>query len=211
MNVHVLPGGPIATNAYLLTQPATGEAVLVDAPEGTWERVRPILASEGVRLSALWLTHGHWDHTQGAAEVVRASGAPVSAHRADRPMIETPEVMRPLLLPGLEIEPVKVDHWLEDGAVVPALGEEVEVGHAPGHSPGSLIFYFPRAGAAFAGDVLFQGNVGRTDLPGGSPEELERSIRSRLYTRPDATTVFPGHGAPTTVGEEKESNPYVRG
>lgn len=211
MNVHILPGGPIATNAYLLTEPSTGEAVLVDAPEGTWERIRPILAREGARLSALWLTHGHWDHTQGAAEVVRASGAPVSAHRADRPMIETPEVMRPLILPGLIIEPVAVDHWLEDGAVVPALGEQVEVGHAPGHSPGSLVFYFPRAGTVFAGDVLFLGNVGRTDVPGGSFELLERSIRTRLFTRPDATTVFPGHGPSTTIGQEKESNPYVGG
>ncbi len=211
MNVHVLPGGPIQTNAYLLTEPKTGEAILVDAPEGTWARIQPILKKEQCRLTAVWLTHGHWDHTQGAAEVVRGSGAPVYAHRDDQPLIETPEVMRPLLLPGLEIEPVTVDHWVEDGAAVAALGERVGISHVPGHSAGSIQFHFPGAGAVFAGDVLFRGAVGRTDLPGGDPDTLEDSIRSRLYTLPDTTTVFPGHGGPTTIGEEKANNPYVRG
>lgn len=209
VNVHVLPAGPIQTNAYLLTEPRTGEAVLVDAPEGVWPKAEPILKREGCRLSSLWLTHGHWDHTQGAAEVVRKSRAQVCAHRADQPLIETPEVMRPLLPPGLKIEPVKVDRWLADGETIDALGEKVGVGHVPGHCPGSLVFYFPGEGAAFAGDALFRGGVGRTDLPGGSFEQLEQSIRTRIYSLPDKTAVFPGHGGPTTVGDEKESNPYV--
>jgi hydroxyacylglutathione hydrolase len=210
VNVHVLPAGPIQTNAYLLTEPRTGEAVLVDAPEGVWQRAEPILAREGCRLSSLWLTHGHWDHTQGAAEVVRKSGARVFAHRADRPLIETPEVMRPLVLPGLRLEAVKVDRWLEDGDTIDALGEKVRVGHVPGHCPGSLVFFLPGKGAAFAGDALFRGGVGRTDLPGCSFEELEKSIRTRIYSLPDETAVFPGHGGPTTVGEEKVGNPYVQ-
>jgi hydroxyacylglutathione hydrolase len=211
VNVHVLSGGPILTNAYLLTELKSGEAILIDAPEGTWEQVEPILQMDHCRLAAVWLTHGHWDHTQGAAEVVRKTGVPVYAHRDDQPLIETPEVMRPLILPGLVIEPVKVDHWLEDGAAIQALGERVGISHVPGHSAGSIQFHFPGAGAVFAGDVLFQGNVGRTDLPGGSAATLEASIRSRLYTLPDTTTVFPGHGGPTTIGDEKENNPYVRG
>jgi glyoxylase-like metal-dependent hydrolase (beta-lactamase superfamily II) len=211
VNVHVLPAGPIQTNAYLLTAPSTGEAVLVDAPDGVWARVEPLLAGEGCRLTRLWLTHGHWDHTQGAAEVVRRTGAEVSAHRADRPLIETPEVMRPLLIPGLTVEPVAVDRWLEDGDTVDALGERVRVRHVPGHCPGSLMFYFAGAGAAFVGDALFSGGVGRTDLPGGDFRQLEHSIRSRIYTLPGPTTVFPGHGEPTTVGEEKAHNPYVSG
>jgi len=211
VNVHILPGGPIETNAYLLTEPASGEAILIDAPEGTWAEVEPILGSEGVKLQALWLTHGHWDHTQGAAEVVRQAKVPVYAHRDDQPLIETPEVMRPLILPGLEIEPVTVDHWLEDGASLPALGETVAVRHVPGHSPGSLLFHFPRAAAAFVGDVLFRGNVGRTDLPAGSFADLERSIRERVYPLPPATAVYPGHGGPTSVGAERATNPYVRG
>ena len=211
VNVHVLPAGPIQTNAYLVTDPSTGETVLIDAPEGVWSQVEPILRKEGCRLSALWLTHGHWDHTQGAAEVARKSGAPIYAHRADRPLIETPEVMKPLLMPGLVVEPAKVDRWLEDGDTLDVLGEKVQVSHVPGHCPGSLMFYFPRASASFAGDALFKGSVGRTDLPGGDFGQLEKSIRTRIYTLPDGTAVFPGHGGPTTVGEEKANNPHVRG
>jgi hydroxyacylglutathione hydrolase len=211
VNVHVLPAGPIETNAYLLTQPSTGDAVLVDAPEGIWAKVEPILKKEGCRLSALWITHGHWDHTQGAAEVVRKSGAKVIAHAADRLLIETPEVMRPLILPGLVVEPTKVDRWVQDGETVDGVGEKARVSHVPGHSEGSVMFYLPGARAAFGGDALFRGSVGRTDLPGGDAALLEKSIRTRIYTLPDETTVFPGHGGPTTVGQEKGTNPHVRG
>jgi len=205
----VLPAGPIQTNAYLLTDASTGRAVLVDAPEGVWSQVEPILEKEGCRLTALWITHGHWDHTQGAAEVARKSGAPVLAHRDDRPLIETPEVMRPLMLPGLRVEPCKVSRWLEDGETLDALGEKVGVSHVPGHAPGSLMFYFPKAAAAFVGDALFRGSIGRTDLPGGDFAQLEKSIRSRIYALPEETTVFPGHGGVTTVGDERRGNPYV--
>jgi hydroxyacylglutathione hydrolase len=211
VNVHVLTSGPIPTNAYLLTAPAKGEAVLVDAPEHVWALAEPILKKEGCRLTELWLTHGHWDHTQGAAEVVAKAGARVLAHEADRPLIETPEVMRPLLLPGITVEPVKVDRWLADGETLEVLGETVAVSHVPGHSFGSLMFHFARPAAAFSGDVLFRRGVGRTDLPGGDFDTLEQSIRSHLYSLPDSTAVYPGHGGPTTVGEEKSENPYVSG
>jgi hydroxyacylglutathione hydrolase len=210
VNVHVLTSGPVQTNAYLLTEPSLGEAVLVDAPEAVWSLAEPILKAEGCRLTGLWLTHGHWDHTQGAAEVVRRTGAGVYAHVADRMMIETPEVMRPLILPGVVVEPVKVDRWLEDGETVAALGHAVAIRHVPGHSPGSILFYFAGQGAAFGGDALFHENVGRTDLPGGDFGQLEDAIRSRIYTLPGATTVFPGHGGPTTVAHEKAHNPHVR-
>ena len=209
VSVHVLPAGPIETTAYLLPEPATGEAILIDAPDGVWAPVERLLRAENCRLVGLWLTHGHWDHTQGAAEVVRRTGARVLAHRDGRRLIETPEVMRALLMPGLVVEPAKVDQWIDDGQTMDALGESVRVGHVPGHCPGSLMFYFPRLGAAFVGDALFRGGVGRTDLPGGDFAELERSIRSRIYTLPESTTVYSGHGEPTSVGEEKAHNPYV--
>ena len=211
MKVHALPAGPIPTNAYLLTDAARGEAVLVDAPAGIWGRVGPILAREGCRLTLLLLTHGHWDHTQGAAEIVRSTRARVFAHEDDRVLYEHPEVMLPLSLPGIELEPVGVDRWLSDGESIDVLGEKVTVGHVPGHCPGSLSFYFPREGAVFSGDALFRGSVGRTDLPGGDFGRLRESIRTRLFSLPDATTVYPGHGGPTTVGEEKAHNPHVGG
>jgi glyoxylase-like metal-dependent hydrolase (beta-lactamase superfamily II) len=211
MHIHVLPAGPIQTNAYLLTEPARGEAVLIDAPGGVWAEVEPILRKEKCRLVELWLTHGHWDHMQGGAEVVRATGARVRAHAADRPLIETPEVMKRFMMPGQELEPVKVDAWLQPGETLAALGLTFEVRHVPGHCPGNVLFYIESGGLAFVGDALFAGSVGRTDLPGGDFMTLEKSIRSQIYTLPDETRVFPGHGPDTTVGEEKRSNPYVAG
>ncbi|MBA4138119.1 MAG: MBL fold metallo-hydrolase [Opitutus sp.] len=209
MKIHVLPSGPIETIGYLLTEPKTGEAVLVDAPEDVWEKVQPILAKEGCRLTELWLTHGHWDHTQDAAKIKRASGATVRAHRADTALIETPEVMKAFLMPGIELEGVKIDAFLEGGDKLTALGRTFEVRHVPGHCPGNVLFFQPEAKAALVGDALFNGGVGRWDLPGGDFDVLAKSIREQIYTLPDDTVVLPGHGPRTTVGDEKESNPFV--
>jgi glyoxylase-like metal-dependent hydrolase (beta-lactamase superfamily II) len=184
--------------------------VLIDAPEGVWAEVGPVLEREKCRLTDLWITHGHWDHVQGAAEVVRATGARVTAHKADQRLIETPQVMSAYLAPGTRLEPVKVDVWLNPPQRFQALGTEVEVRHVPGHCPGNVLFYFERFGAAFVGDALFRGSIGRTDLPGGGFEMLATSIRTQIYTLPDATVVYSGHGPETTVGEEKEGNPHVR-
>jgi len=209
MNLYVLPAGPIQTNAYLLTAPERGEAVLIDAPGGVWALVKPILDQEKCRLVELWLTHGHWDHTQGAAEVVRATGAKVRAHVDDRAMIETPEVMSRFLGSGITLEPVKVDHWVQPGERLGAIGAPAEVRHVPGHCPGNVLFYFFDAKWAFVGDALFNGSVGRTDLPGGDFKKLENSIRQQIYTLPPETIVYAGHGLKTTVGAEMAGNPYV--
>jgi glyoxylase-like metal-dependent hydrolase (beta-lactamase superfamily II) len=211
VNLHVLPAGPIQTNAYLLTAPERGEAVLIDAPGEVWADVGPILTSEKCKLTELWLTHGHWDHTQGGAEVVRESGAKVRAHRDDQVLIETPQVMSAFLERGIKLEPIKVDCWLAHGELLTALGLTVEVRHVPGHCPGNVLFYLEKAAAAFVGDALFNGSIGRTDLPLGNHEQLLQAIRAQIYTLPGATTVFPGHGEPTTVEREMKTNPYVRG
>jgi glyoxylase-like metal-dependent hydrolase (beta-lactamase superfamily II) len=210
VKVHILPAGPIQTNAYLLTDSLSGTAVLIDAPGRVWAQVEPILKSEGCRLSELWLTHGHWDHTQGGAEVVAASKAAVRAHEADRPLIETPELMSPFLPPGFLLEAISVDHWLQAGETLAAVGTQAEVRHVPGHCPGNVLFYFQDSGEAFVGDALFNGSVGRTDLPGGDFPTLEKSVREQIYTLPQSTVVYPGHGQETTVGEEKVHNPYIR-
>jgi glyoxylase-like metal-dependent hydrolase (beta-lactamase superfamily II) len=116
----------------------------------------------------------------------------------------------------LGLQPVKVDLWVAQGDKIAALGVEVEVRHVPGHCPGNVLFYFAgnkdkkAAGAAFVGDALFAGSIGRTDLPGGSMEQLAHVIREQIYTLPDDTLVFPGHGPRTSVGVEKRTNPYVR-
>ena len=209
MKIHVLPSGPIQTNGYLLTEPGTGEAVLIDAPGGIMEKIRPRLAADGCKLTELWLTHGHWDHMQDGALVKRETGVTVRAHRADQPLIETPEIMEGFMGQKLGLEGVKVDAWVEQGGKLTALGREFEVRHVPGHCPGNVLFYCAAAKAAFVGDALFNGGVGRWDLPGGDYEMLARSIREQIYTLPDDTVVFPGHGPRTTVADEKTGNPYV--
>jgi glyoxylase-like metal-dependent hydrolase (beta-lactamase superfamily II) len=210
VKIHVLPSGPIQTIGYLLTDSRLGEAVLVDAPGDILAKIQPVLAKEGCVLKELWLTHGHWDHTQASATVKRETGALVRAHRADRELIETPELMEEFMGAKLGLEPVAVDAWVEQGDRLKALGREFEVRHVPGHCPGNVLFYEPRAKAALVGDALFNRGVGRWDLPGGNFEVLAQSIREQIYTLPEDTVVFPGHGPRTTVGEEKAGNPYVR-
>lgn len=209
MKIHVLPSGPIQTIGYLLTDAALGEAVLIDAPGGILEKIQPLLAAQGCTLRELWLTHGHWDHTQDSAKVKRALGCKVRAHRDDRALIETPEIMEEFMGARMGLEPVKVDAFVQQDEKLTALELEFEVRHVPGHCPGNVLFYSPAARVAFVGDALFKDGVGRWDLPGGSFDVLAKSIRGQIYTLPDATIVFPGHGPRTTVGEEKSGNPYV--
>lgn len=209
MKIHVLPSGPIQTIGYLLTDASRGEAVLVDAPEEIWEKIQPILQQERCTLRELWLTHGHWDHTQDAAKIKRATNVTVRAHADDRELIETPEVMRAFLMPGVNVAGVKIDAFVQPGERLHALGRAFEVRHVPGHCPGNVMFYQAEAKAAFVGDALFNGGVGRWDLPGGDFDVLERSIREQIYTLPADTIVFPGHGPRTTVAAEKTGNPFV--
>ncbi len=210
MNLYPIPAGPIQTNAYLLTAPERGEAVLIDAPGGIWGLIAPQLAEEGVTLTALWLTHGHWDHMQGAAEVIRQAGPRVLAHADDRMLFETPQIQEGFMGESLGLEAVAVDQWVAHGDTLEALGLPVDVRHVPGHCPGNVMFVLPTAGAAFVGDAIFAGSIGRTDLPGGSMAELEKSIREQIYTLPDEMVLLPGHGPATSVGNEKQGNPYVR-
>lgn len=211
MKLHVIPSGLIQTNAYLLTDSERNEALLIDAPGEIWEKVKPILARENCQLGALWITHGHWDHTQGAAEVVRETGARVLAHLDDKIMIETPEIMKRFMDFEMKLEPVTVDQWVSPGDVLEAFGTKIEVRHVPGHCPGNVLFYFASTGAAYVGDALFKGSIGRTDLPGGDFAQLERAIREQIYTLPAKTIVYPGHGPETTVEAERATNPYVSG
>jgi hydroxyacylglutathione hydrolase len=215
MNVLVLPTGPLQTNAYLLTVPARKEAVLIDAPLGVWPVAQSILKREGCALTELWLTHGHFDHMEGGAEVLKVNpGLVVRAHPADRHLYEQPERMRwfiEMFLPGHPlIEPVHATDWVQQGTRFSALGMEVEVRHVPGHADGNVVFYLPDARTAFVGDSIFAGGVGRTDLPGGSFDVLAAAIKAQLFTLDESTVLFPGHGPKTTVGVEKRENPYLQ-
>lgn len=209
MEIEIYELPPIGTNAYLLWDKAREEAVLFDAPAQAWETIEPVLKQHNCKLSALYLTHGHFDHMFGAAAVAE-HGAKVYAHKDDAEMLENVDRQMEMFMPGTKVPPVAVDKWLEAGQDIEILGRSVEVRHAPGHCPGSLVFYFKDEGFAIVGDVIFAGSVGRADLPGGSFPVLEKSIREQIYTLPNETRLLPGHGPDTTVGSEKQSNAFVR-
>ena len=210
MKIHVLPAGPIQTNAYVLTAPESGEALLIDAPQGVWPAVKSILDRERCRLVELWLTHGHFDHIQGVDEVLAATGVTCFAHEADREMMASPAIVEARLGFELGLQPVHPGGWFADGETRQILGQSVEVRAVPGHCPGSVLFYFASEAVAFSGDAIFAGSVGRTDFEGGSFPVLEKSIREKIYTLPEGTRLYPGHGPATTVGVEKRGNPFVR-
>jgi len=209
MEIDVFELPPVATNAYLLSDPERGEAVLIDAPYGAWEAVEPILKERGLTLKSVLLTHAHFDHILGAA-AFNEQGVPLYLHADDREMLgRLGEQMRWFGLPS-DPEPPRIDGWIDSSQPMELLGRSVEVRHTPGHCPGNVTFYFADEGAAFVGDVIFAGGFGRTDLPGGDSELLKRTFIEQIYTLPDATTLYPGHGPRTAVGQEKGSNPLVR-
>jgi glyoxylase-like metal-dependent hydrolase (beta-lactamase superfamily II) len=202
--------GPFAENTYLAGCSETGEAILVD-PGGEAVRVLAMREPGGMKLRGVFLTHGHVDHAAGVAPRQRRLGElPCSVHPDDQRWIQS--------LP----QQADMFGFDEGAAAVPAIsrlhadGEEVRVGrqvgrvlHTPGHTAGGCCLWFPDARVVFTGDTLFAGSVGRTDLPGGDFEALERSIREKLFPLGDDVQLFPGHGPAALLGEERRSNPFV--
>jgi hydroxyacylglutathione hydrolase len=200
--------GPVATNAYLLADSETGAAAVIDP---AWDG--DIILAEAKRrdwqIGQLWYTHAHFDHFGGAAELARSlDPAPaVAMHPADHFLWQ---MGGGGALFGFRIDKgpaPSVD--LASARTLNLGGLTFEVRHTPGHTPGHCAFYCADAGALFSGDLIFQGSVGRTDLPGGSTETLIASIRAQVFTLPDETRILSGHGPETTVGEEKRNNPFV--
>ncbi len=200
---------PIGTNAYFVHNRARAEAVVVDAPLNTFATIEKRLVETGAKLAGLLMTHGHWDHTLDGWRFSEA-GTPTYGHPDDRELFETPKLMAMFAPPELLMRPTTIKQWLRGGEEIELLGTSVEIRHVPGHCPGSLLFWFRDAGIAFVGDAIFQGGIGRADLPGGHFPTLEQSIRNQIYTLPAETELFPGHGGSTTVERERANNPFVR-
>lgn len=195
-------GGIFETNCYLISAPEG--PILFDAPEGVSEW----LESRGVELRLLLLTHGHIDHVQDVAKIKKRYGCEIGCHALTAPMISDREFFRQFGF-GLEIEPATPDFFIEETASRNFLGLELQVLEVPGHCPGSLCFFAREDKLLIGGDVLFAGGVGRWDLPGGDAEVLFSGIKRKLFPLGDQVEVLPGHGPPTTIGIERETNPFV--
>lgn len=211
------PAGAFAANCYLVAPAPGEECVIIDPGQDAERGIEELLDRFKLKPIAVLLTHGHIDHMWSVVPVCGAKDVPAYVHPADRELLSDPGkglslMAKQQFMGGMtfsEPDDVKV---LEDGEIVTLAGLDFRVGHAPGHTPGSVTF---RSGAddldaLFTGDLLFAGSIGRTDLPGGDHRQIRRSL-ARALTLPDETVVLPGHGPQTTIGAERQTNPFLTG
>jgi hydroxyacylglutathione hydrolase len=203
LQIQTFIGGIFDTNAYLIM--GKGGNILFDAPTGSAEWVRDL----GAKLDLLLITHGHVDHIDDAAKIKRIFGCQVAYHRDSLPLITDPDFFKRFGF-YFEADPVTPDFLIEETPELDLCGLKFRVLLVPGHCPGSLCFFSSAHHFLIGGDVLFAGGIGRTDLPGGDCDLLLRGIREKILTLPDATKVLPGHGPMTSIGEERQNNPFLQ-
>lgn len=207
MDVRMFTVGPVAENCFLFRRDGSDRALIVD-PGDDAPTLLAAIAEMEVKLDAILLTHTHFDHVGAVAPVATATGAEVWVPQIEKPVLA--DVMR--YVPWPDIGPYEswdAEHTVAGGEKLELAGFEIDVIFTPGHSPGHVTYSIPDERAVFSGDVLFQGSVGRTDLPGGDWPTLLRSIQSLIEPLPPETTVYPGHMGITTLGAERESNPFL--
>lgn len=212
MKIKQIQNNPFQENTYVMWDEATMEAAIVDCgalfPQEE-ERIDAFINDNNLKIKYILNTHLHLDHCFGNAWAAERYGVLPMAHRDDETLLaRMGEQARMFGLP-FEVRTEKLGGYLKDGDILKLGDNEIKVIHTPGHSRGGLCFYIPAAGWLISGDSLFEGSIGRTDLEGGSYATLIKSITERLLILPDETVVYPGHGAYTTIGEEKKSNPFL--
>ena len=210
MILETFPVGPLHCNCTILGDEVTREAMVVD-PGDNIPEILSRLQKHGLTLRQIVVTHAHIDHVGGAAQLRKLTGAPVIMNQQDLGLLGMMQMQAGWLgVPTPEVAPP--DASAEDGLTVGLATLPAQVLHTPGHTPGSicLLFHFNDQHLLLAGDTLFAGSIGRTDLPGGDGKQILRSLRERLLVLPDMTRVVPGHGPETTIGEERQSNPFLQ-
>ena len=209
MKILSLTLGPVQTNTYIVADSETNEAVVID-PAWDGETIAQTAEEQGWQVKAIWLTHAHFDHIGGVADLIKSlpEPVPVYLHPDDYELYRDGGSAARF---GIHIEPGPEPFPLEHGQILTVGNYTFETRHTPGHRPGHSVFYCAQTSTLFSGDLLFYHSVGRTDLPGGDWTTLEESIRCQVYVLPDKTQVYSGHGDVTSVGDEKRSNPFVRG
>jgi glyoxylase-like metal-dependent hydrolase (beta-lactamase superfamily II) len=207
MDVRMFTVGPVQENCFIARPDGSSQAVIFD-PGDEPERILAPVRDLGLEVEAILLTHTHFDHVGAVAPVARATGAPVYVSEIERPVLA--DIMSYVPFAGIgPYESYEADHVLRGGERLELAGFAIDVIFTPGHSPGHVTFSIPAEGAMFSGDVLFQGSVGRTDLPGGDWDTLLASIGTLVEALPEDTTVYPGHMGITTLGAERRSNPFL--
>ncbi len=204
----VMPVGMLGCNCSVLGDEVSREAIVID-PGDEISKILDIIHRNSLTVKMIVITHAHIDHIGGAEKLRAATGAPVYMHEADKMLSDQLAVQAAWL--GMETpKDPGIDTPAREGDIIRAGSIEAHVLHTPGHTPGSISIYLPLENKLIAGDTLFEGSIGRTDLPGGDTAQIGRSIRGKLYTLPEETIVFPGHGGTTSIGKEKKHNPFVR-
>lgn len=208
MIVKTFPVPPLGCNCSIIGDPVTKKAIVVD-PGGAVDQILKEVQRLGLTVERILHTHAHFDHFLASSELKRATGATLCLHEQDKLLWEKLDVQCKLF--GVASAPALMpEHFLKDEEQI-GVGELNGIAlHTPGHTPGSMSFYFQSAQLVLAGDTLFRGAIGRTDLWGGDFNAIERSIRERLYTLDEQTRVITGHGAETVIGFEKDENAYIR-
>lgn len=202
-----LPLGPLQTNCYIMACDETNEAAVID-PSWNGRGIAEVIAEKGWQLTHILLTHAHFDHVGGLADLKRASDVPIYGHAAMATMLALAPQAAQRFQIAIE-QPPPVDTFISEDDPIRVGNITLNPLYTPGHAPGHLTFYSPEHGVAFVGDALFQQSIGRTDLPGGDYATLINSIRDKLLVLPDETQVLSGHGPATTIGREKEWNPFL--